>query len=257
MLPERLHGEHFCLATTRVDREGPAEYVGRDRLPPRDDARILEARTREGKPQGELIRLALAFGEHGVTCATKKLYELMEKDRDRSRTPSRIDSESYVVFRTSVGDWVQATSTEMAVDLDDTVTAIDATIEHFDAMAARGFFHISPIGVRFSRASAHYLAMQHGRETCTIEAPIPVGDVNVRSIGDPHAGDAAPIILTAIERRLLGQGLHGRPHWGQRHTVTGAFMARYPCFAKWKRVYERFNASRTFSSSLTERMGLG
>lgn len=255
MLPETLHGEHWCQATTRERRPAVADYRPRTALPPRDDQRILEARKREGKDQAELIRCALAAGPLGARIATHTVREIMAKDAERSRTDP-ILSESYVVFRTSVGDWVKATSSEIAVDLARTVDAVDATIRHAATMAARGFHHLSPVGVRFSRASSHYLAMQYGRDTCTIEAPIPTGNVNVSAIGNPAAADAAPILLRALEQALIDPRIGGRPHWGQRHTIGSGFLLRYPKAPLWKRQYARFNRYGLFESWFTSRMAL-
>lgn len=255
MLPERLDGEHWCQVTTRERRPAPPEYRPVSALPPRDDARILEARTREGRDPRELVRCALAAGPLGARVATRTLREIMARDLARSRT-SPIEGESHVVFRTSVGDWVKATSAEIGVDVARTVGAVDATIAHLDAMAARGFHHVAPVGIRFSRASAHYLAMQYGRDTCTIEAPIPLGDVNVHAIGNPEAADAAPILLRALEQRLIAPGLDGRPHWGQRHTVSGGFLLRYPKAPIWKRQRARFDRHGLFRSWLTQRLAL-
>lgn len=255
MLPERLDGEHWCQVTVRERRPSTPEHIPVTSLPPRDDARILEARTREGKDQTELIRCALAAGPLGTRIATMKLREIMRADVDRSRTRP-IESESYVVLRTSVGDWVKATSAEIAVDVSRTVEAVDATIAHLDAMAARGFHHISPLGIRFSKASSHYLAMQYGRDTCTIEAPIPLGNVNVHSIGHSDVADAAPILLNAFERALIDPKIGGRPHWGQRHTVSGGFLMRYPKAPIWLRQYARFNRFGVFENWFTSRMSL-
>lgn len=255
MLPERLDGEHWCQLTLREKRPSTSEHVPASALPQRDDARIREARTREGKDQAELIRCALAAGPLGTRIATVKLREMMREDAERSRT-SPIESESFVVLRTSVGDWVKATSTEIAVDVDRTVEAVDATIAHLDAMAARGFHHVSPLGIRFQKASPHYLAPQYGRDTCTIEAPIPLGTVNVHSIGHPSAADAAPILLGAFERTLIDPRIGGRPHWGQRHTVSSGFLLRYPKAPMWLRQYARFNRFGLFESWFTSRMAL-
>ncbi|UJR82590.1 Hypothetical protein I5071_46550 [Sandaracinus amylolyticus] len=251
MLPERLDGEHWCQVTVREKRPALPHHVPLTELPPRGDARIREARTREGKEQSELVCCALAAGPLGTRIATQKLRELFREDATRT-----IESESYVVFRTSVGDWIPATSSEIGVDVGRSVAAIDATIAHLDAMASRGFFHVSPLGIRFSRASSHYLAMQYGRDTCTIEAPIPVGNVNVHAIGSATAADAAPIILGSFERTLIDPRFEGRPHWGQRHTVSGGFLLRYPKGPSWARQLARFNRFGLFDNAFTGRMAL-
>ncbi len=151
---------------------------------------------------------------------------------------------------------MRATSTEVAVDVDRTVEAIDAVIAHFSSMRGRGFFHLAPIGIRFSRPSQHYLAMQFGRTTCTIEAPIPTGVTNASTAWMESPPDAAPAILTAFERTLIDPRIGGRPHWGQRHTVTGGFLTHYPRSAQWKNVYRRWNRFGVFDNGFTGRMGL-
>jgi L-gulono-1,4-lactone dehydrogenase len=57
----------------------------------------------------------------------------------------------------------------------------------------------------------------------------------------------------AIERIFGEYG--GRPHWGKRHTLTHEDLARrYPRFADFLAVRDRFDPDRTFANAYTERV---
>ena len=135
----------------------------------------------------------------------------------------------------TIGEPRAATSTEVVVDIERAVLAIDATLA-----CVRG--GSSPIAVRFTRASRAYLAMQYGRESCAIEVSI--------------AGDQSPELLTRFERALIDPRVGGRPHWGKRHTIAGGFLDHYPNAARWRAAMRRLGAGSVFESAFSRRMSV-
>jgi L-gulono-1,4-lactone dehydrogenase len=178
-----------------------------------------------------------------------------EAERYPANQPFR--ASSAVTFRNSIGDWVYATSIEVAVRHQDAAAAVDQVIAHAAAMHEVGLHHLSPYGVRFMRASRHHMAPAYGRDTCTIEAPILLGArrKNKDASTSPLAIDQ---MIAAFYHRFEAWPLPARFHWGQRH-LTDAQDARrtYPAFApKWVPAMRRFNPFGTFDNPFTDRLGL-
>lgn len=259
-LPEM--GHHRCQVTRR------RKIAPKDTPPPaRNDARIEPLRKRwqravdEGHPNPQakvaatMAKLANARPRFANSCTIGRLQEEAEAhpSSDRVWWSSRSD----VVFLGSVGKFIHATSTEVAFDRVHAIEAVERIFAHMGMLWDRGYFHGSPIGVRFQRGSPHYLSPQYGRETCTIEAPIIPG---IRRRGDETSGAstrAIALMLKRFEEELQAQPISGRPHWGQRNTQTlSEAELQYPKWNVWRRVYERFNAFGTFDSALTDALGL-
>ena len=146
----------------------------------------------------------------------------------------RIHGPSSRVLRTRIGP-TGASSTEMVVDLERAVAAIDATLS-----CVRG--GALPIAVRFTRASRAYLAMQYGRESCAIEVSVAEGE--------------SPSALMRFERMLLDPRIGGRPHWGRSHTVAGGFVDHYPKAARWRASLRRLGAGSVFESAFSRRLSI-
>jgi FAD/FMN-containing dehydrogenase len=256
----RVGGDYPCLVTTRGRVTKGSNEIAHDR----SDARIREAKkhTRAETPSTAKWGCAGAPLEIPGIC----LKTMMRQDADESAQAGYlVRSASHRVLRTSVGDWVEATSSEIAMPIEKTIAAMDRLTGvdmaqgagHFDTLARQGLHHVSPIGVRFGASSEHALSMHYGRATCTMEAPILRGTVPARwdGTGDQialyHA--TAQTILFKYEQLLIAAGFKGRPHWGQRHSVKWPFVLReYPNAQRWwETCYRRFNWLGTFSGPFT------
>lgn len=240
--------QYRCLTTKRIEVPwaGPGE--------PRQDARAAQLRgkmktlnkTRESLT-AYLAEMASANPRFANDQAVGTFY---------AEAQVSLASASHHILRTSVGDYVLATSAEVAVPFEQVREAVDVTIAHLDAQAAKGRHHISPVGVRFSQASKHYLAMQHGRRTCTIEAPILLGARENNRPGTKHESDRIiGEMLAELEARMR-QHVDVRMHHGQRNGTTRADLERYPKFDAWWSQYKRFNAFGIFSNAASARWEL-
>src|SRR5207248_352783 len=99
-----------------------------------------------------------------------------------------------------------------------------------------------PLGLRFIKASEHYLSMMQGRDTCMIDVPM------IReSFGWSE-------VFERVENALYKLG--GRPHWGKINHISGAKIAElYPEYPKWQRSFDRMNSHGLFYNAFTERCG--
>lgn len=107
--------------------------------------------------------------------------------------------------------------------------------------------HTSPPALRFVGPSKALLSMQNGRRTATMELAVFVEAKRSR------------MMLEHYEKTFVEE-FGARPHWGLDLNYLKSWeqvRALYPDTAdRWLRVYERMNASGTFDSPFTERMGI-
>lgn len=127
--------------------------------------------------------------------------------------------------------------------------AVDALLREAARLRARP--HVlgaCPFGVRFIRASGHFLAMTEGAAGevfCSVELPMYTTE---------HHPDT---LQYAYER--VAERHHGRPHWGQLHRARPSLLAqRYPKLARYRDVQkaidpnERFANRRSYAERLTK-----
>ena len=102
-----------------------------------------------------------------------------------------------------------------------------------------------PFGVRFVKASPHFLAMTHGEPGdlfCTIELPV---------YDDEHDRNT---LLRGYER--AAEKHHGRPHWGQaHHPRRHKHHHRYPMFREWKKIRHELDPKEAFANRSSYREG--
>jgi len=123
-------------------------------------------------------------------------------------------------YSLSIGVALQPASAALAA-----VQAVhDVTLEN----AQRNIVTVSPICLRFVKASTAYLSMAEGRDTMMIEL------ANLKGIKNGHR------LLEAYEKRLYAAG--GRPHWGKYNVITHEQVkALYPKFPEWQTIVTTFN----------------
>lgn len=234
-----------CLVSTRevVDGWGWGK--------PRDDVRRQRLLDKKLPPDALTKQMANLYSNH-PRIANYTATEVFEQE---AALPTK--SASHHVFRTSVGDLLYATSTEVSVPLEHTEKAIEAILANNMRNDQVRLNHTSPFGVRFSSPSKHYLAMAYGRKTCTIEAPLLL---YTKATTGPFANQPSETVISEIFRRfhtaLRAACPDARFHHGQRNLVSRADLERYPKFATWKAQYDRFNSFRTFSNAASKRWNL-
>lgn len=257
-----IWGEHRCLITRKntIDQsENPPE---------RNDARLNTMRKRFNQntdsenPQLETSLSLSKMGSNNPKIANFLAYRTLKKDSKSPEGKNSFDTASYISLRTSVADYVLATSAEIAVPLEFAPLAIDATISHLAEMHDDKYNHLSPIGIRFGAASRHYLSMHYGQPTCTIEAPILIGTHR-----DSHKQDMSETDITHMLNAFVdtlyklsdsNPGMTVRTHWGQRNWFSPEKIAEaYPKLDVWIRQMQRFNPYGIFNHSFCQRLAPG
>jgi hypothetical protein len=154
---------------------------------------------------------------------------------------------SYDIYNLGAVNRAFVTAIEFSFPLQDNVfiAAIDRLIELMTENRARGFYQIGPLALRFVRKSRAYLSMMYDRDSCTCE---------VAMLNGVRGGDD---MLLAYERAMLP--FRTRPHWGQRHELTGTpgwLSAHYPMAERWLALHARLNERGIFDNHFTDRLGI-
>ncbi len=162
------------------------------------------------------------------------------------RNESSFSSASYKVLITGLGYDIEASSAELAVDLqdaDDMVqTVLDIAHQHRDMPRAARIRHSSPLGLRFVKKSWQRLSQHRGGVNATLEIPFVIGTHNRAFALETYCA-ALP---------------DARQHWGQWNTVTGADATRLygADWTAWKQVYQRFNPTGMWNNRFTTQLGI-
>lgn len=247
---------HQCLSTWRT-----AVAPSAADLPERVDARVRELKNRwpEHPSRGAMTRYLATKGSNNPLFSNLLAWQHGFKEEAEMFAPPKAPfrAASSVAFRTSIGDYVYATSIEVAVPRERVKQAVNEAIAHSAAMHAQGLHHLSPYGVRFVRRSAHYMAPEHDRDTCTIEAPILLGARKKNKDESTSAG-AIEQMLKAFYDRFEAWPFPARFHWGQRNFVDYQDARRtYPKFEPvWLPKMRAYNPFGTFDNAFTDRLGI-
>ena len=156
---------------------------------------------------------------------------------------------SYKVLDLGSANYISAYSSEIAFPMENGahIAGIDAILDVARECREQGDLYLSvPIGIRFVKASPHYLSMMHGRDTCMVEIPCVTGT------------HGAMEMLRKIEERVCTSAMRGRPHWGQVNFLNSQQIRRMysSTFPTWLAVYRNMNSTRIFSNSFTNRCSL-
>lgn len=246
---------HQCLTTWR--RVTPPSAADAKK---RSDARVdaLLEKWPQHPTRARMTRYLSTKGSNNPLLSNRAAWlHGFKEEAERYPANAPFRASSAVTFRNSIGDWVYATSIEVAVRHQDAAAAVDQVIAHAAAMHDVGLHHLSPYGVRFMRASRHHMAPAFGRDTCTIELPILLG-ARRKNKDESSSPECIDQMLTALYHRFESWSLPARFHWGQRHLTDRQDAQRtYPAFAtKWIPAMRRFNTFGTFDNAFTDRLDL-
>lgn len=127
------------------------------------------------------------------------------------------------------------------------VNAIEAIFEKMKTLEnTPELYPSSPLGLRFTQASKHFLAPEYGQDVCYIANPV--------YVKQKRASD----IVNYYQDIHLAHG--GKPHWGKMTNKiegrTDLFEQWYPKLPAWQKTVERFNPNGTFTNDFILRMGL-
>ncbi len=238
-IPDWLHGEVLCLWTTRERLDPHPPNPG----PKRHD------------PDGLGLHLAATiFGTDFLEVQANHIYRYQERLVDNFTKKAKVvtESESEKVHRTSLGDDVRATSTEVAVPIEKAWRAVFELLSSAGMNGIRHRYHTSPAGIRFVKASRHNIAPQVGRDSCMVETPLLVGHPH-----DDKANRVRAEIMRDVRERLEDH-CDGRPHWGQTHEMTAAKARRMysATWHQWLAAVREWNAFGTFSNEISRDLGI-
>lgn len=140
-----------------------------------------------------------------------------------------------------------ARSVEIGVPVDRCVAAVEAVLAKIDDFAEAGWWHTSPLNLRFVAASANTLmAMYSGRATCMIEIPQITGTPGAEAMFVDH-------------ERLLIERFEGRPHWGKVHNLVGTQFPLeqvHPNTARFRAIRAALDPRGVFANAMTDRIRL-
>ncbi len=155
---------------------------------------------------------------------------------------------SYAIF--NLGDSVNempVVASEWFFPMSEWKLAVDELLKEAERLRARpAAVGGVPFGVRFIKASPHYLAMTHGDKDdvfCSAELPL---------FSSEHGRSAIEWHYDRIATRH-----HGRPHWGQLHRPRPHMLgARFPEIKAWREVRAKIDPDERFANFQSRADGL-
>jgi FAD/FMN-containing dehydrogenase len=233
--PHVIDGGNTCLLTLR--REVPKPAAPSPPRPFRDVfAEFLAGIPGAGDALAALFQTFPALSPQLVEGALNNLEDANE-----------FVALSYTMLNVGAANGFPAVCSEIAVDLEQHVDAVDAVLAIAAQARAEGAYQSGVVALRYVAPSPGFLTMQP-RETCTIELPM------LRGV---FGSDSLPWRY----EKALTERFGGRPHWGQRNFLTGSHAMLETIYGKqnvsdWMDVFRLFNPAGQFYSRFTDRVGL-
>lgn len=232
--PNVINGENTCVLTVRDEVPKPAMPS-----PPKPFRNLFSQFVLNIPGAGDFLD-ALVVARPSIA------PKLLEESFNFLADPKPYIGPSYELLNVGSINTVPAVSSELGVDLDVHVDAIDTVLAIAAQARAEGTFHCGVINVRYVAPSRGLLSMQP-RETCMIELPIFRGSFGSDSL--PWRYENA-----------LTERFNARPHWGQRNFLAGSDEMLQRLYGSanvtaWMEVFQWFNPLGQFSSRFTDRVG--
>jgi hypothetical protein len=232
--PNALNGDNTCMLTLRDEVPAPA-VPG----PPKPFRNLFSQFVLNIPGAGDFLD-ALVVARPSI------VPDLLEQSFNFLADPTPYIGPSYELLNVGSINVVPAVSSELGVDIDVHVDAIDTILAIAAQARTEGTFHCGVINVRHVAPSPGLLSMQP-RETCMIELPIFRGAFGSDSL------------LWRYENALT-ERFNARPHWGQRNFLAGSNQMLERLYgsanvAAWMEVFQWFNPKGQFFSRFTDRVG--
>ena len=232
--PHVLNGDNTCVLTLRDEVPKPTAPN-----PPKP-FRNLFAQFLANLPGAGDFLAALVIA---MPTIVPKLFEEGLKDL---ADPNPYAGPSYEILNVGTINTFPAVSSELGVDLNFHVDAIDAVLAIAAEARAEGTYHSGVINVRYVAPSPGLLSMQP-TETCMIELPMFRGSFGADSLAWRY-------------ENALTDRFKARPHWGQRNFLTGSHQMLELLYgpanvSDWMDVFKWFNPEGQFFSRFTDRVG--
>jgi len=232
--PAVLNGDNTCVLTLRDEVPRPAAPN-----PPKPFRNLLSKFLIDLPGAGDFLD-ALLIARPSLA---PKVFEEGLKDL---AYPGLYVGPSYEMLNVGTINTFPAVSSELGVDLNLHVDAIDAVLAIAAQARAEGTYHCGVVNVRYVAPSPGLLSMQP-RETCMIELPMFRGTFGADSLAWRY-------------ENALTDHFKARPHWGQRNFLTGSHQMLELLYgpanvSDWLDVFQWFNPGGQFFSRFTDRVG--
>jgi L-gulono-1,4-lactone dehydrogenase len=232
--PHVLNGDNTCMVTLRDEVPQPTAPS-----PPKP-FRNLFAQFLANLPGSGDFLAALVIAHPSIS------PKLVEESLKELSDPAPYVGLSYEILNVGAINTFPAVSSELGVDLNLHVDAIDAVLAIAAQARAQGTYHCGVINVRYVAPTPGLLTMQP-RETCMIELPMFRGSFGSDSLGWRYED-------------VLTDRFNARPHWGQRNFLTGSHQMLERLYGQanvsdWLEVFQWFNPGGQFFSRFTDRVG--
>ncbi len=189
------------------------------------------------------LREAMVFALDALPFAVRPALDMAMRSQ-ATMTP-HVDA-SYRIFDLGSVNDMPAVATEWFFPMDRWKDAVDALLRAAARLAVRSDIGGVPFGVRFIKASPHFLAMTRGEPDevfCSVELPVYSTEHDRRTL------------MVHYER--IAARHRGRPHWGQLHrTRPGKLAERYPEIDRWKAARARLDPQERFANFTSHAEGL-
>lgn len=232
--PYEMDGDHSFLITER--------YRSYEPLPE-------QPQKERGTPGTEFVSGLITVFEMPLVAIINKFPAITKKILEQtliSQEDESFTNVSYDVFDIGVVNYTDALAIEVALDVEDTIAAVERTFELADQIFdEKQIPHTGPISLRFVKQSDAMIAMQEGRDTLFIEIIMLNG---VNGFKD---------LMLTYEQTFL-QEFNARPHWGLDLKLLEGdeqLRALYPRWDEWLEHYRQFNQG-TFDGWVTDRLGI-
>jgi hypothetical protein len=232
--PAVLNGDNTCVLTLRDEVPKPIAPS-----PPKPFRNLLSQFLTDLPGAGDFLDALLI----AMPSLAPKVFEEGLKDL---AYPGSYVGPSYEMLNVGTINTFPAVSSELGVDLNVHVDAIDAVLAIAAQARAEGTYHCGVVNVRYVAPSPGLLSMQPC-ETCMIELPMFRGTFGADSLAWRY-------------ENALTDHFKARPHWGQRNFLTGSHQMLELLYgpanvSDWLDVFQWFNPGGQFFSRFTDRVG--
>jgi hypothetical protein len=232
--PAVLNGDNTCVLTLRDEVPKPIAPS-----PPKPFRNLLSQFLTDLPGAGDFLDALLI----AIPSIAPKVFEEGLQDL---AYPGPYVGPSYEMLNVGTINTFPAVSSELGVDLNVHVDAIDTVLAIAAQARAEGTYHCGVVNVRYVAPSPGLLSMQPC-ETCMIELPMFRGTFGADSLAWRY-------------ENALTDHFKARPHWGQRNFLTGSHQMLELLYgpanvSDWLDVFQWFNPGGQFFSRFTDRVG--
>ena len=230
--------EHSCLVVTHKTEDKPSHLTNLQAM--RNLMSIIAANV------PLLRRLFYWFLVIVLKVSKKHTPWLLENAIRAQRDRSYINRAEAVLHQGAEFAKERAYDCEVAFDIASNhyLDVVDKLLSQAGDLAAKGFYHTSPIGLRFVSASKAFASPDYKRAVCYIDTPMILRSSNHEEM------------LKTCLNLMVKEG--GAPHWGKFNKPLFDSQVPlkdiYPGLEKWIEVVQAFSKGETFINDFVKRI---